>query len=178
MTAHYENWSDNAQRLSDRQYVTVRSLSQTIDEMMLKNWSLVEARQQAIDIWGALPRLYVFSHEERMPEFKTYVDLTASDYPKVVAQMMKSLSHKEASKHRNEPLKKPEAGTSRNQVKVAVDTGHTEGVVISYASDDDAKVAYYEALRTIETQVARGIGLLNRTSFETEHNLKWVEKPS
>jgi hypothetical protein len=169
----YKNWSEEAQVAADMQYISKRDFVQALNDIGTHNWSIVDHRQQMMDIWGSINRNFIVNETEQFPKGAVYISLEMVDYAKLEAQLMAALSYKESSKHRNEPEKKPESASSRQQIRVSSDTGHTEGTIISYSSDDDARKACYEAIRTFKVQISRPGGTVGRSTFEARYRLKW-----
>jgi hypothetical protein len=164
-------WKSDAQVASDGLFAKKRDFSMLIHAMMSKNWSIVDHRQQAFDMWDGLKVDHPVAHNVQFPEFVSYVALENCDFAKVDAQLKAAMSYKESSKHRNEPAKQPEkSGLQR----ITNETGHTEGMVVSFSSDDDARKAYYEALRTFVTIARDESCVYTRSSFETKYNLTWA----
>jgi hypothetical protein len=165
----YTNWSEDAQVAADMQYISKRDFVVALNDIISHNWSIVDHRQQMMDIWGNIKRSFIVGETVQFPPGAVYISLEMTDYAKLEAQLLNSLAFKESSKHRNEPEKKPE---SRGQVRVS-ESGHTEGTVISYAAADDAMKACYEALRTFKVQISRPGGTVGRQTFESRYGLKW-----
>jgi hypothetical protein len=164
-----DSWKSDAQNASDGMFIKKREFAMGIHAMGSKNWSIVDHRQQAFDIWDGLKIEFPVSKKNRFPEDVTYVALENCDFAKVEAQLKAAMSYKESSKHRNEPEKKPES-----KVSIRNETGHTEGMIVSFASDDDARKAYYESLRTFSTIIRDPACTYDMASFEEKHNLKWT----
>lgn len=164
-----DSWKTDAQNAADGLFVKKRDFAMVIHVLNNKNWSIVDHRQQAFDAWDGMKLEHPVDKKNQFPEDITYVALENCDFAKVEAQLKAAMSYKESSKHRNEPAGKPEAGKINK-----FDNGHTEGTIITFASDDDARKAYYEALRTFVTIIRDVACTYDRASFEMKYNLKWT----
>jgi len=158
----YVNWSSDAQIISDSPFVYKRELEGTLSQMLTKNFSLVEHRQQALEIWSHLNMQYIIDRETRFPLDKTYVNFESCDLAKIEAQMLAALSFKDASKFRNEP-------ESMSALRV-----QQNGPAISFDNSNDASKAYYEALRTIKSSISMSTCVFTRYSFEDRFTLNWA----
>jgi len=178
--AYGDTWNSNAQIDADSKYVAKNALEDLAGDLQVLNWSIVEHRQRAFDIIKTFINenaRRIFAHDKEFPKYQTYLKLAGCDLPKTLAQLEEACSYKEASKHRNEPEKKPESsariGKSQNYV-VKNETGHAEGLIVSYSSDDDARVAFYEAIRTLLLIAETRSCLTTKEIIEAKHGLKWA----
>lgn len=170
-----KSWNTDAQNASDALYIFKRDFVQVLRELESKNWSLVEHRQQAFDVWHGMPTKFIVSHDKQFPQWGYYVSMEMCDFPKVAAQLEMAIAYKESSKHRNEPIGPPEGNKPKNGfLQIKSETGHTEGMIVSFSSDDDARKAYYEAIRTFKVLAATVSCGFDRQSFEDRFGLKWA----
>jgi len=171
-----DTWNSDAQFESDARYSTKRDLETFAMNLESLNWSIVEHRQQAFDMikdFGNNNTRYIVGHTQRFPEFATYIEYSGCNLPKQMAQLEAATSYKEASKHRNEPVKgKPQDGPNRLG-KSNTFENHSGGTIEIFDSDDDARVGYYESIRSIKLITTTRSCLMDRIRFESVHGLKW-----
>lgn len=163
----YTNWNDCAQKHSDQEMIYLRDFNSTLTKLEAKNWSVVENRQEAFDIWHTMKREYIVDRTHQFPADKSFLSLQMCDYAKIVAQLLASLSYKESSKHRNEPKEIIPSSVGKLQQ-------HPGGGQLTFSSDDDARKAYYESIRLLRV-TSSGLGcVMTRDSFERECGLTWA----
>jgi len=163
----YTNWNTCSQAISDQEMIYLRDFNSTLTQLETKNWSIVENRQEAFDIWRTMKREYIVSRRERFPEDKTFLSLQMCDYAKIVAQLLASLSYKESSKHRNEPKETVPSLVGKLQQ-------HPGGSQLTFSSDDDARKAYYESIRLLRVTSSTLGCVKTRESFEFDCKLTWA----
>lgn len=168
MASYKKTWSSEAQQASDIQYIKLRSLSEALTALEAKNWSLVEHRQECFDIWKGIQREFPVAVDKQFPEYTTYINTAACEFPKVVAQFLAAISYKESSKVRNEP----EKSVSKSVIS-KLDIDHPMGTLVTFASDDDARKAFYESLHSLRTMLSTPGCVTDRGSFEKKYSLKW-----
>lgn len=165
-----KTWSTEAQSAADSYFIYKREFQNTLRELESKNWSLVEHRQQAFDIWNGMHREFVVNFDKQFPEHRFYISTEECEFPKIASQLEAALSYKESSKHRNEPAKEPSKQTAFNTKEI----DHIGNTLITFASDDDARKAYYESIRTFYI-LARTAGCgFDRGGFESKFSLTWT----
>jgi hypothetical protein len=165
--SYKDSWSKNAQNLSDTPMFKKRDVEDALT-VLEQNFSIVEKRQEMFDVWQKVRRLYVFDVGTRIPDYISYVPIDASNLPRAVTQMLSALSYKESTRHR-EPQNPPKVSARQG------DIDHQQGTLVTFSSDDDAKLAYYNALSNIRAIFGNSTNVITRDSLERDYNLVWAK---
>lgn len=170
MTSYGKTWTTEAQNAADGLFFVKTEFVLAVRTMGNKNFSVVEHRQQAFEIWDKLMPSHPIAKDRQMPDTVTYVAVENCDFAKIETQMLKALSYKESSKHRNEPAKEP----VKSGLRAVQEHDHISGVLVNFSPMDDASSAYYEAVRSLKDVASKTECTYDRASFEKKFGLTWA----
>lgn len=131
-------------------WYSLQELLEVVSSIRRINFSITEARQQALERVNSLSIDPPFSRVRRFPDDKYYICEILGDWSRKFAQMKSSLSFKE------------------RDIRGA--TATTEHSV----SFNDAQVSFWNSTTNILDQISRLDSLWSRNSFESRYDLIWV----
>lgn len=146
----YAPYPESLEILEIMPWYNARELMRAIVSIRKINYSIVEARQQAIEILGNLETNCPVSRNNRFPEREFYLIEGNGDWARKFQQLRSSLVYKSYDK--DEKVKAPR----------------------EVSSQDDSQQAFYNATTNILDQIKRRDGVFNRASFERLHGLTWT----
>lgn len=170
MAGYGATWNTAAQCAADGIFYLKTALTDALHVLGNKNFSVVEQRQAAFEVWDKIKVERPVSRKIQFPEDQTYVAIELCDFHKIEAQLQKAMAFKESAKHRNEPKEPSKSGSS---FKINKETEHIEGVLINFAPMDDAMTAFYEAIKSLKDIAASTNCTYDRASFEKKFGLTW-----
>lgn len=130
---------------------------QAVKQLRAINFSIVEQRQQALEVFNNLPVIErPFARNRRFPDEEFLLCTLHADWPRKIQQLCSALSFK----NRQEEVRELPVRKEGNP---------------NHASQDDAQQAFWNATTSMHDELVRGIGIFSRHEFESTFGLRWTE---